>query len=289
MLAYLRKNIDITNLSWYKTPAVANYYFEINTLDDIDKLSEIYNFCIKNNLKFNIVAEGTNIFFVFERYTWVIIKNNLRWYKINSWDADLFSWENISEFCRILKDEHEINNLYPWIWLPWTVGWAVYWNAWCFRLRMEDLFITWKVLDLRTWKILIADKEWMCFSYRESILKKERNYFLIDCKINISKNIETVSYEEVINFRETKQPKWNSCWSVFINKPDFPASWKLIEDAWLKWFRVWKAFISPIHANFIIAEEWIKSKDILELIFEVKKIIKDKYWVELQEEINKFI
>ena len=38
MLDILQKNIDITHLSNYKTPALARWYFELNTLSDISKL-----------------------------------------------------------------------------------------------------------------------------------------------------------------------------------------------------------------------------------------------------------
>jgi hypothetical protein len=40
----LIKNKDITELSNFKTPAIAKYYYEINYRQDIDNLSNIYNF-----------------------------------------------------------------------------------------------------------------------------------------------------------------------------------------------------------------------------------------------------
>jgi len=47
----LQKHVDITSLSNFKTKAFAKYYFEINSLEDVDKLSEINNFALENKYK----------------------------------------------------------------------------------------------------------------------------------------------------------------------------------------------------------------------------------------------
>ncbi|MDR0772542.1 MAG: hypothetical protein LBF15_06115 [Candidatus Peribacteria bacterium] len=46
----LDQNRDITLLSGFKTKAVAKYYFEINTLENVFDLSEIHHFAKENNL-----------------------------------------------------------------------------------------------------------------------------------------------------------------------------------------------------------------------------------------------
>jgi hypothetical protein len=51
ILDYLINNKDITELSNFKTPAKARYYFEINNGQDVDKLFEIHNYALKNKLK----------------------------------------------------------------------------------------------------------------------------------------------------------------------------------------------------------------------------------------------
>jgi len=50
MLLYLEKNKDITELSNYKTPAVAEYFFELKNRQDIDKLFEIIQWANKEEL-----------------------------------------------------------------------------------------------------------------------------------------------------------------------------------------------------------------------------------------------
>jgi len=47
----LQKNKDITELSNFKTSAISKYYFEINNIDDVDKLFDIVQFAEKEKLK----------------------------------------------------------------------------------------------------------------------------------------------------------------------------------------------------------------------------------------------
>jgi UDP-N-acetylenolpyruvoylglucosamine reductase len=64
----LQTNRDITELSNFKTKAFTEYYFEIQNLEDVDKIKEIVDFANKQNLKILFVGAGTNMLFAFERY-----------------------------------------------------------------------------------------------------------------------------------------------------------------------------------------------------------------------------
>jgi len=51
MIDILRENVEITELSNFKTEAKAKYYFEINSEDDLDNLSKVFEYIKENNLK----------------------------------------------------------------------------------------------------------------------------------------------------------------------------------------------------------------------------------------------
>ena len=51
-MKYLQTKVDITHLSNFKTPAIAEFYFEIHTIEDLEKLPEIYKFAQDNDLDF---------------------------------------------------------------------------------------------------------------------------------------------------------------------------------------------------------------------------------------------
>jgi hypothetical protein len=47
----LKKNKDISNLSNFRTKALCEYYFEINSEDDLVKLFDVTKFATENDLK----------------------------------------------------------------------------------------------------------------------------------------------------------------------------------------------------------------------------------------------
>jgi len=65
----------------------------------------------------------------------------------------------------------------------------------------------------------------MQFSYRSSILKKQKNYFLLSAQFDLSQKIEKYHSDvDNVYFRKHKQPNGNSCGSFFKNPSrDTPA------------------------------------------------------------------
>jgi len=289
MLDYLQKDIDITQLSNFKTKAKARFYYEINSEDDLDRLSSIYDFTKKNNLGFLIIWWWTNLLFWFDIFNGVVIKNNLLWFKYLKESSILktYSANLISDIAFDLENSLNQKIWHRFIWLPGSVWWAVFWNAWCFWLETENNFLEAKVLDIENNHILTFNKLDSKFEYRNSIFKKEWKYFIISILFDLSKKIEKYHSDvDNIYFRENKQPKWNS-WGSFFKNPnkDFSA-WKLIEEVWLKWYRLGTAYISDLHANFVMSDDNWNYRDLLDLISLVRDKVKEKYNIFLDNEVR---
>ncbi len=73
--------------------------------------------------------------------------------------------------------------------------------------------------------------------------------------------------------------------SVFKNTPDDYAG-RLIEAAGLKGYRIGDAEISSKHANFIVNRGSAKTADVLALMAEAKERVKEKFGVDLEEELH---
>lgn len=285
----LKKNIDITHLSNFKTKAKTKYYYEINNIEDVSKLKEILDFSLQNNLKILFIWGWTNLLFSFDIFEGIIIKNNLKWFKYDkvSKILETYTSESIWEIAQKLETEYNQSLWHRFIWLPWSVWGAVFWNAWCFWLEAESNFKQVEVYNLETWEIEILDKSLCDFSYRNSIFKQLEKYFIIKVQFDLSAlNEKYSSNVDNIKFREEIQPKWNSCGSFFKNHSKEYSAWRLIEEVWLKWFHYKNAYFSDRHANFLMTntENW-DYKDLLYLIDLAKFSVKDKFWIDLQEEV----
>jgi UDP-N-acetylmuramate dehydrogenase len=78
-------------------------------------------------------------------------------------------------------------------------------------------------------------KSEMNFSYRSSILKQIQKYFLISTTFDLSRKEEKYhSDADVKLFRETKQPKGNTCGSFFKNPNKEQTAGMLIEQVGMK-------------------------------------------------------
>ncbi|MCD5385264.1 UDP-N-acetylmuramate dehydrogenase [Candidatus Gracilibacteria bacterium] len=289
MLEYLQKDKKITDLSNFKTKAFTRYYFEIHNRQDIDKLFEIYNFSKNNNLKILFIGGGTNLLFAFEKFNGIIIKNCLVGWQYDFKTKILKSYSNelISDIAYNLEKKFKQDLWHRFIGLPGSIGGAVFGNAGCFGLEIENNFNKAEVLDLETGKIQFFDKSQMKFSYRNSIIKELNKYFIINVEFDLSKKIEKYSSNiDNIDFRENKQPKGNSCGSFFKNPSKDISAGSLIEKVGYKGKKIGGAYFSDLHANFLMTENNTNYKDLLTLIKKVKENVKNKYNIELINEVR---
>lgn len=286
MLNCLQKNVEITHLSNFKTKAFSSYFYDFNDASKIEELSSIFSFAEDNNLKTLVIWWWTNLLFAFDNFEGIVIKISLY-----GWDFDwkhLFSYssELISDISEKLEYEYKTNIWHRFIWLPWTIWGAVYWNAWCFWLETENNFISWQFYNIIDKGVSTLTKSDLKFDYRTSILKQEKKLLCLSAVFDLSTIIEKYSSDvDNIYFREHKQPKWNSCWSFFKN-PHWDSAWRLIEEVWLKWYRHGTAYFSDLHSNFLMSDTNWNYKDLITLKNIAIDKVKNKFWVEIENEVQ---
>jgi len=289
MLDFLEKNKDITQYSNFKTPATAKYFFEISSKDQIEELKKIFLYIQKNNLNYLIISWGTNMLFAFDEFDWVIIKNNLQWwtYTPENKILEAYSSESIWNIAQILETDDNQDLWHRFIGLPGSIWGAVFWNAGCFGLETQNNFVEAYVLDITTAETKFLSKEDMNFEYRSSILKTSQKYFLIKAKFDLSEKKEKYSSDvDNIYFREHKQPKGNTCGSFFKNPNKQFSAGKLIEEVGLKGYKIWGAYFSDLHANFLMHDGNGKYQDLLELIDLAQKKVFKQFNIHLENEVR---
>ena len=121
------------------------------------------------------------------------------------------------------------------------------------------------------------------YGYRESVVKKEQAvlFAVIRCVKS-----ETVRQDILEHLKKRKNlPRGKSCGSVFKNPKNYYAG-QLIDLANLKGIKIGGAEISPKHANFIINTGDAKASEVYALIQKAKLEVKQKFGVELIEEVR---
>ena len=283
----LRENVLLSEYSTFRIGGIARYLIEVDNAEDLKKVIQK---ALELNLQFIVIGGGSNILFSSKGYNGLVIvfkSNNT--FSIN---------DNLIEVDASVSLNYLINKLNNYTGLEWAVGipgtvaGAINGNAGAFGGEMSELIKQVKVLEIKDNQIIEKDfsKEDCKFSYRNSIFKNNPNLIIISAILELKKDSEENVKQKIKNNlskRMSKQPKGFSIGSIFKNGEDFFAG-ELIEKAGLKGLQIGDAKISDEHANFIINLGKATSDDVLELIKIVKKEVKEKFSIDLEEEIKIF-
>lgn len=283
----LRENVLLSEYSTFRIGGPARYLIEVDNAEDLKKVIQK---ALELNLQFIVIGGGSNILFSSKGYNGLVIvfkSNNT--FSIN---------DNLIEVDASVSLNYLINKLNNYTGLEWAVGipgtvaGAINGNAGAFGGEMSELIKQVKVLEVKDNQIIEKNfsKEDCKFSYRNSIFKNNPNLIIISAILELKKDSEENVKQKIKNNlskRMSKQPKGFSIGSIFKNGEDFSAG-ELIEKAGLKGLQIGDAKISDEHANFIINLGKATSDDVLELIKIVKKEVKEKFSIDLEEEIKIF-
>lgn len=172
--------------------------------------------------------------------------------------------------------------------IPGTVGGAVYMNAGAHGSDVSKTLVSAEVLR-GTGAVEIMTREDLKFRYRTTALQDEKPGIVMEATFQLKAGDRKQVLHDVRTFKKRRsmtQPLRHPCaGSVFRNPPGNYAG-HLIETAGLKGYRIGDAEVSTLHANFIINRGNATARDILALINDIQKTVKEKYGIALETEIR---
>ena len=189
----------------------------------------------------------------------------------------------------MVAQEHGLSGLEFACGIPGTVGGAIYMNAGAYGGEFKDIVTIVKYFDAEKIEERKIDNEACEFGYRSSMFQKMNRPIILNCRIDLKKGDKEeilAKMKENMESRNSKQPvNLPSAGSTFKREEGIIVA-KLIDEAGLKGYKIGGAEVSTLHAGFIVNSGNATSKDILDLIEYVKKVIKEKNNVDLHEEIK---
>ncbi len=189
--------------------------------------------------------------------------------------------------------------------IPGTVGGALVSNAGAYRANIGDLVTGLEVVEGGQRRQV--GPEWLEFSYRDSCLRRgTRQGVLVSVTLRLTPDDPFAIYARASEFqrqRRMKQPPGPSAGSFFKNvydralaerMPTLPEEMKqagvvpagyLITEAGLKGETIGGAWVSPMHANFLMNRCGASAQDLRKLAELVKRRVHDRFGVLLEEEV----
>lgn len=277
------ENVDLKKYTTFKLKATAKYMVFPKTIGELINLIKFIN---KNNIKYKIIGNGSNLIFVNDYYDGILIKlEELNELKIEENKVIVGAGYSLIKLANKMS-KMGYSGLEFASGIPATVGGAVYMNAGAYNSDMGYIVSEIKVLTPNLEIKTMYNKD-LNFHYRESFLQKNKDYICLEATIILKKGnrdeiLELI--EERKQRRLMSQPlEYPSAGSVFRNPLNDYAG-RLIEEIGYKGKSIGDAQVSEKHANFIINKGSATGKDVYKLINEIQKEIKEKYDIQLKVE-----
>ena len=171
--------------------------------------------------------------------------------------------------------------------IPGTIGGACVMNAGAYGGEMKDVLESVTVLTGEG-KIIELGRNELELGYRTSVIAK-KGYIVLGAVLKLERGdgekIKTYM-DELKEKRVTKQPlEYPSAGSTF-KRPEGYFAGKLIEDAGLRGYRVGDAQVSEKHCGFVVNRGKATCAEVLQLIEEVQKKVKEQFGVQLEPEVR---
>jgi len=170
--------------------------------------------------------------------------------------------------------------------IPGTIGGGIRMNSGCYGEDISKILVSVQVMDLKG-QVKIIYSSNIKFSYRNCSL--DSNLIFISATFK-GKNENNLNIKKkIVNLVERKkkdQPsKIKTCGSTFKN-PKNDKAWLLIKNSGCAGMEIGGAHISEKHCNFFVNKGNAKSKDLENLIYEVKNKVLKKTGVKLELELE---
>ena len=315
----IQENISLANHTTFRLGGPARYFCEVKNSRE---LIWVIKWARKKGLPFFVFGGGSNLLASDEGFSGLAIKMQNSKIKIQNDPLRQSSSEASNEKCKIECDAGVpfakiilestrigYSGLEWGFGIPGTVGGAIFGNSGRLGQDVSQIVESVSILDFDSLKKKVILGKDCGFAYRESRFKKGDSVILdvvFKFKKGEKEEIEKILAEakEVVR----NSPPWPSAGCAFKNYqvksendillkhyPELIQKVRggkigvgfLIDQCGLLGRQIGGARIWEGHANYIVNIGGAKTRDVLEIIELVKKAVKEKFGIELEEEIRR--
>ena len=306
----IKKNYDLAPLTTFKVAGRAEFFVAVKNKR---QLIAALNWAEAEKLPVWFFSGGSNILFSGKKIKGLVIKISGEQYSIKGQVISAWAGTGLTKLAKA-AGERGLAGL-EWAYgVPGSLGGAVRGNAGAYGNEIARAVIEAAAYDFKKNKFVRLSNRACGFSYRQSIFKQKKNLIILNVKLKLNPGqAAEIKKMAGVNFhhRLATKPKQPSAGCIFKNLEyknllkENPALAQalaakglvrggkigvgyLIDQLGLKGKTCGHAKVSQLHANFIINTGKATAADIKSLINLIKKKIKNKYKINLEEEIQYF-
>lgn len=285
-----RMQMDVP-LSGYTTSHVGGPARAFVTIQSADELSSTVQALWDHEIPFLVLGNGSNILVSDSGLEMVVVYNRAKAIKVDTDSVQPTVWAESGANLGTVARQAALRGLTGLEWastIPGSLGGAVYGNAGAYGSDISKTLVMAEILHRKLGRVSWTGSE-MQYAYRSSSLKRTPGEAVILSARLMATRGEKEQVQalmaELSEKRRRSQPPGASMGSTFKN-PEGDFAGRLIEAAGLKGTKIGGVEVSPIHGNFFINDGTASAQDYYRLIHLVQKIVREKFGVYLQTEIE---
>ncbi len=269
-----------------KVGGPVEYWIEPEHAGDLKKALRI---CQDNHLNIHVFGAGSNVLVPDEGLSGAVISLTSPYFRqIHFENGKITARAGIQNTVFIQSAvEQGFGGCEFLLGIPGCIGGALAMNAGSHGQSIDTLTDSITIMDFNGHESVLKKDE-IPFSYRSSGIG---HAVIVEGVFSLPRSKREEVQKKLDEYRDYRQATQDlrhpSAGCMFKNPKNFgSSSAQLIENAGLKGKRIGNAQVSLKHANFIINLGGASSNDILNLIEEVKRTVKDKFQVDLETEVK---
>lgn len=279
-------NKNLSDYTTFKVGGPAEIFVEPENLQQI---SSVIKYCDENGIDIHTIGKGSNLLVSDTGVKGVVLHFGNNFSDIHLIDDEtLYCSAGVSliKLCKFAL-ENSLSGLEFAYGIPGSVGGAVFMNAGAYGGEIKDVILYSEHLD-KNGNEGRFDIDELEMSYRHSVYSSG-NYYITGAAFKLKKSDKAEiksKMDELFNKRYEKQPMDKPSAGSTFKRPEGAFASALIDECGLKGYRVGKAEVSTKHAGFVVNIGGATSNDILKLIDDIKKIVKEKTGFLLEPEVE---
>ncbi|MBR6694920.1 MAG: UDP-N-acetylmuramate dehydrogenase [Oscillospiraceae bacterium] len=248
-------------------------------INSVESCIAVRKECKENNIPYVVIGNGSNLIIDDNGFNGVVILIGNDFSEISSLsETEIYcqSGALLSSFC-VFARENSLSGAEFAYGIPGSVGGAVYMNAGAYGGEIKDIISYCDVIDENNEVKRLTPYE-LGLSYRHSsIMGTEK--IIVGAAFSLKKGDKSEiksAMDDFMNRRKTKQPlEYGSAGSTF-KRPEGSYASLLIDECGLKGYSVGGAQVSEKHAGFVINKDNATFSDVMSVIEDVRRIVKEK-------------
>ncbi len=277
-------NYPLAKDTWYGLGGPADYFIRPET---VEQLKTTVRRCNENNIPIYVLGFGSNLLINDDGLRAAVIKLEAEKFEQTQFDGEqITAWAGakLSELV-LTCVKKGLSGIEALTGIPGSIGGAVRMNAGGNFGDIGAAIETVTLMDSQG-DIFEQSKPELMFDYRRTNITAQ---FILNARLKLtSADPEQImrTVKEIWIYKKNSQPlNTRNCGCIFKN-PRGVSAGALIDRAGLKGLQIGGAAVSEKHANFIIAEQGCKSRDVVRLIDAIKERVKEQFGIELELEIE---